>query len=199
VKNLDKLQNLLDHLADLLFRTWSAFLVAKNLGPIIDSKDFVKSRYFLVSVHMSCVESSLLGFSKLMSDKKNEISVRYLFNMCNEKSLVLTDVNKDKLSYTVQSHQKQLAELKPLIQKVKMWRDRSIAHLDRKYINDFSTIAKMQPVDMENVNKGFILLQDLINVYRKWLGMHMLRLQNAETAMINEWKYLAKLIQQNGQ
>ena len=199
MKNLDKLQHLLDHLADLLLRTWSSFLVAKNLDPIIESKDFVKSRYFLVSVHISCVESSLLGFSKLLSDKKNEISVGYLFNMCNEKSLVLTGVSKDKLSYTVRTHQKQLAELKPLIQQVKMWRDRSIAHLDRKYVNDPSTIAKMQPVDMEYVGEGFILLQDLINVYRKWLGMHLLGLQKAETAMISEWRYLAKLIQQNGQ
>ncbi|GAG54780.1 unnamed protein product, partial [marine sediment metagenome] len=71
MKNLDKLQHILDHLANLLFKTWSAFLVAKNLDPIIDNKDFVKSHYFLVSVYVSCVESSLLGFSKLMSDKKD--------------------------------------------------------------------------------------------------------------------------------
>ncbi len=198
MKNLDKLRHLLDHLKDLLFRTWSVFLVAKNLDSIIDSKDFVKSHYFLASVHMSCVQSSLLGFSNLMSDKKNEISVEYLFNMCNEKSLVLNGVSKEILSDTIQTHQKQLAALKPLIQQVKMWRDRSIAHLDRKYVNDYSTIAKMQSVDMENVGKGLILLQDLINVYRKWLGMHLLGLQEAETSMISEWKYLAKLIQKNG-
>ena len=121
--------------------------------------------------------------------------------MCNEKSLVLTSVNKDELSSTVQSHQKQLAELKPLIQQVKKWRNRSIAHLDMTYVDDPSTIAKMQPADMENVGEGFILLQDIINVYRKWLGMHLLGLwlQNAEMEMIRDWKYLANLIQQNGQ
>jgi len=43
-------------------------------------------------------------------------------------------------------------------------------------------------------------LQEIINVYRKLLGMHPpeYELQNAKTKMISEWKYLAKLIQQNG-
>ena len=72
----EKLQSLLDHLTDMLFRTWSAFLVAKNLDPIIDSSDFVQKRYFLVSAHASCVESVLLGFSKLMSKSPIRSSIR---------------------------------------------------------------------------------------------------------------------------
>lgn len=193
-----KLQHLLDHLADLLFRTWSAFLVAKNLDPIIDSNDLVQGRYFCVAVHVSCVESALLGFSKLMSYKKDEISIGYLLNMCNEKWLVFTGVNREEVSHTVQRHHKQLAELKPLFQQVKMWRDRAIAHLDRKYVNHPATIAKIQPVDMEYVDEAFILLQDIINVYREWLDMRLLLLRNAEMEMTGEWEYLVGLIQQNG-
>ena len=119
-----KLQHLLDQLTDLLFRTWSAFLVAKNLDPIIDSNDLVQGRYFCVTIHVSYVECVILGFSKLMSDKKDEISVGYLLNMCIEKSSVFTDVNRHEVSHTVQRHQKQFAKLKPLNQKIKMWRDR---------------------------------------------------------------------------
>jgi len=87
-----------------------------------------------------------------MSKKDDEISVQYLFNMCNR--------NK-KLSCMRQSHQKQLEGLIPLIEQVKTWRDLTIAHLDKKHVNDPSTIAKMQPVDMENVGEGFILLVNI--------------------------------------
>lgn len=192
----EKLQNLLDHLTDLLFRTWSAFLVAKNLDPIIDSNDFTQERYFLVAAHVSCVESALLGFSMLMS-KKDEVNVRYLLDMCNKESSAFTRVNQANVSSVVQKHQQQLAKLEPLVQQVKMWRDKAIAHLDRKHINDPSAIAKVQPVEMEEVGEGFILLQDIINVYRKWLGMGLLRLKVAELKMADEWKYLAELIQRN--
>lgn len=194
-----KLQNLLDQLNDLLFRTWSAFLVAKNFDPIIDSDNLVQGRYFCVTVYVSCVEYTILGFSKLMSEKKDEISVGYLLNICNEKSVVFADVNRDEVSNMVQSHQKQLTELKTLVRQVKLWRDRAIAHLDRKHINDPPIIANMQPVDMEYIGESFILLQDIINVYREWLGMSLLLLQNAEKRMNGEWEYLVSFIQQPGQ
>ena len=193
----EKLQRLLDHLTDLLFRTWSAFLVAKNLDPIIDSSDFVQKRYFLVSAYASCVESALLGFSKLMSTKEDEASVSYLLNMCKRKPSALIHVNQANVSGAIQEHQQQLAKMESLVQHVKMWRDKAIAHLDRKHINDPAALTNMQPVDMEEVGEGLILLQDMINVYREWLGMGLLRLKEAESTMSNEWKDLAELIKQN--
>jgi len=194
-----KLQNLLDKLNDLLFRTWSAFLVAKNFDPIIDSNNLVQGRYFCVTVYVSCVEYTILGFSKLMSEKKDEISVRYLLNICNEKPVAFANVDQGEVSNMVQRHQKQLTELKTLVRQVELWRDRAIAHLDRKYINDPAIIANIQPVDMEYIGESFILLQDIINVYREWLGMSLLLLQNAEKKMHGEWEYLVSFIQQPGQ
>jgi hypothetical protein len=195
----EKLQNLLDHLTDLLFRTWSAFLVAKNLDPIIDSNDLIQERYFLVSAYVSCVESALLGFSKLTSSKKDEVSVGYLLDMCDKEASAFTRVNQANVLSVVQEHQQRLVKLEPLVQQVKMWRDKAIAHLDRKHINDPSAIAKMQPVDMEEVGEGFILLQDIINVYREWLGVGLLRLKVAESKMADEWEYLAGLIRRSSE
>ena len=190
----EKLQSLLDHLTNLLFRTWSAFLGAKKLDPIIDSNDVVQKRYFLVSAHVSCVESALLGFSKLMSSKKDEISISYLLDMCNQESSAFIRVNQAKIFGVVQEHRQQLAKLEPLVHQVKTWRDKAIAHLDMKFINDLAAIANLQSVDMEEVGNGFILLQDIINAYREWLGMSLLRLKVAESEMDNEWQDLVELI-----
>jgi hypothetical protein len=199
VNDSAKLQQLLDYLTDLLFRTWSAFLLAKNLDPIIDSNDLGQERYLFSSVYVSCVESVILGFSTLMSNKDDEISIGYLLNMCHENNLVFTKLSPADVSHTVQLHRQQLAELKPLIQQVKLWRDKAIAHLDKKFVNDPVAISKMQPVEMEHVGPGIILLQTILNVYREWLGMHLLRLQKAETEMTVEWEYLVDLIKRNQQ
>lgn len=199
MNHLEKLKSLLDHLTDLLFRTWSAFLVAKNLDSMSNGNDFIQNRYFLISAYVSCVESALLGFSKLMLSKKDEISVGYLLDLCNKESSAFTQVNQADVSRIVQEHRQQLTKLEPLVQQVRIWRDKSIAHLDRKHINDPSFLANMQPVDMEELGEGFILLQDIINVYRKWLRMGLIRLEVAESKMTHEWQKLSELIKRNNE
>lgn len=193
-----KLQSILDSLTDLLFRTWLAFLVAKKLDPFIDNNDLPRVHYFFVSVWVSCIETTLLGFSKLMAIKKKEVSIDYLLNMCVAKPREFTSVSQTDMLQTTKRHREQIEELNLLIQQVKMWRDKAIAHLDRKYINDPSTFAEMQPVDMEEIGKSFLLMQEIINVYREWLKMGQLRLQDYELEMTDEWDYLVGLIQRNG-
>ncbi len=197
MNDMSMLQSLLDPLTDLLFNTWSSFLVAKNLDTIIDNNDFVKVRYFSSSVQVSCVETTLLGFSKLMSNKKDEVSIDYLLNMSIKNPSVFKRVRKADVLQTVKMHQTQLAELEPLVKQVKKWRDRSIAHLDRKYVNDPANIAEMKTVDMGVVGNSFITVQDIVNVYRGWSGMGLLRLRDYALEMIAEWEYLIGLLQQN--
>ncbi len=165
----DKLQSIMVSLTDLLFTTWSAFLVAKNLDPFIDNNDLTHVRYLIVSIQIPCVDSSLLGFSKLMSENKNEVTIGYLLNMCLAKPYVFSGVHQDDVVQTAKRHQKQIIELRPLVQQVKKWRDRAIAHLDRKYVTNPVIIEEMPPVDMGDVGNSFITLQNIVNVYRGWL------------------------------
>lgn len=193
MKQANNLNKIIDHLTDLLFRTWSAFLVAKNLDPIIESKNPGQKNYFFISAYFCSVESTLLGFSKLMSTKKDELGISYLFNYKNIESSALTKEHKQKLK----KHKQKLKILRPLIQQVKTWRDKAIAHLDKNYIFDPATLGKMQPVNMEDVSNGLIILQDILNEYRDCLNMELLRLEIAESKMTNEWNDIAALIKGN--
>ena len=192
-----KLQTILDSLTDLLFTTWSAFLVANNLDLLIDNNDLTHVRYLIVSIQVSCVDSSLLGFSKLMSENKNEVTIGYLLNMCLKKPDVFSGVRQDDVVQTVKRHQEQIIELRSLEQQVKKWRDWAIAHLDRKNVNDPASVTKIRPVKMSEVGKGFIILQEIINVYRGWLDIGLLKLRDYEVEMNSEWEYLVGLLQRN--
>jgi len=50
---------------------------------------------------------------------------------------------------------------------------------------------------MDDVGNGFILIQDIINVYSEWLSMPLIQLQDAETEMNSEWNCLVGLIKQD--
>jgi hypothetical protein len=171
--------------------------VAKKLDPFIDNNDLGQVHYFCVSVWLSCFESTPLGFSKLMSVKKDEVSICYLLNMSIKNPSVYTSVSQADVILMSKRHQEKLVELEPLVKQVKMWRDRAIAHFDRKYINDPALITKMQPVKMGEVGKGLIMLQEIINVYRGWLAMGLLKLRDYELEMNSEWEYLVGLLQRN--
>lgn len=188
------LRSLLEHLTDLLFRTWSAFLVAKHIDSVIDSETPIQNHYFFVSVQASCVETSLLGFSKLMSRGKSETSVTYLLKLCEQSPSAFPTLSQANGFQVIQGHRQQLANFQLLIGHVKLWRDRAIAHLDKKLVNNPSAVVQMQPVDMDALGEGFILLGDIINTYRKWLGLGTLRLEESETEMSKEWADLVGLV-----
>lgn len=199
MNNPKNLKNILERLSDLLFDAWSAFLVAKNLDSIIDSNDFIQEHYFLVTAYVSCTKSVHIEFSKLLSNDGKETSVGYLLNECKKELSAFTDMNQDYVLSAIQKHRKQLATLNKLAEQVRLWRNKAIAHLDREYVNGTLDTAKMQPVEMEQVGKGLILLQEIINVYREWLGMGLLQLEVYETNMNVEWEYFVGLIQRNNE
>ena len=132
-----------------------------------------------------------------MSNKKDELGISYLFNYKNIESSALTPENKDEFSSIIKKHKQKLKILRPLIQQVKTWRDKAIAHLDKNYIFDPATLGKMQPVNMEDVSNGLFILQDILNEYRDCLNMELLRLEIAESKMTNEWNDIAALIKGN--
>lgn len=190
----EKLKALVEQLTDLLFRTWSAFLVARHTDSVIDSETPIQNHYFFVSVQASCIESSLLGFSKLMSRGESEISITYLLKLFEQNPSAFPALPQANSFQVTQEHRHQLANLQPLIGHVKLWRDKAIAHLDKKLVNNPSATVQMQPVDMDALCEGFILLGDIINTYRKWLGLGLLRLEESETEMSKEWADLVGLV-----
>ncbi|MBL8078946.1 MAG: hypothetical protein JNM55_13355 [Anaerolineales bacterium] len=193
----NRISNLLEHITDLLYRTWSAFLVAKHLDAVIDAPEYAPSRYFLSSVYGACIESAILGFSKLMSNTKNEISILYLLELVSRESAHSAVSYREELQSFSQTHKQQLLSMQPLVDNIKIWRDKAIAHSDRIHINNPSAIVQAEMIDMDDPGLELMRLQDLINFYRQEFGLGNIRLQEAETKMASEWRHLEKLLKEN--
>lgn len=193
----NRISNLLEHITDLLFRTWSAFVVAKQVDAIIDAPEFAPSQYFLSSVYVACLESAILGFSKLMSNTKNEIGIFYLLELVGRESSDSPVSHREKLQSYSQIHKQQLLIMRPLVDNIKIWRDKAIAHSDRVLVNNPSVIVQAEKIAMDDLGLELMRLQDLINFYRQEFGLGNIRLQDAETKMVSEWRHLEKLLQEN--
>jgi hypothetical protein len=198
-ESLAKLQDILHQLSDQLFRAWSVFLVAKHVDGARNREQVMSAHYFLAAIFAGCTESAILALSKLARPHKDSIHVEYLLNCCEHHPQLFPGVDKQEILRTVDEHRQQLERVKPLIDHVTIWRNRAVAHLDRKYINDPTSMASLPPIDMVKVEEAFVLLQGIINAYRGYLGASLIRLDEYEVEMAENWEYLMALMEKNSE
>jgi hypothetical protein len=196
VSALSKIPNILSHLSDQLFRAWSAFLVAKHIDPILEDSHITSIRYFLTAAYVSCFESAILALSKLTIPHGESMNIEYLLNCCEQSPEVFANVDKDEILRSVRAHRQQFEKVKPLIEHVKTWRNKAIAHLDRQYVNDPTSISSIPPIDMAQVEEVFILLEKIINAYRGYLNASELRLSDYKARMAEDWEHLIGAVRQ---
>jgi hypothetical protein len=198
-ESLAKLQDILHQLSDQLFRAWSVFLVAKHVDGALNRDQVMNAHYFLVAIYVGCTESAILALTKLARSHKDSIHVEYLLNYCELRPQLFSGVDRQEVLRTVAEHRQQLERVKPLIDHITMWRNQAVAYLDRKYINDSTSMASRPPIDMVKVEEVFVLLQGIINAYRGYLGASLIRLDEYEVKMAENWEYLMALVEKNSE
>lgn len=148
---------------------------------------------------MGCTECAILALWKLARSHNDSIHVEYLLNCCEHSPQLFSGLDKQEVLRTVAEYRQQLERVKPLIDRVTMWRNWAIAHLGRKYINDPTSMASLPPIDMVKVEEVFVLLQGTINAYRGYLGASLIRLDEYEGKLAENWEYLMASMEKNSE
>jgi hypothetical protein len=77
----------------------------------------------------------------------------------------------------VARHRALLEGMGPLVERVRAYRDRTIAHLDKKHVNHYYAMQSEPPAGLEDIERALLLLHDVLNVYRDLLGLPGLALK----------------------
>ena len=104
------------------------------------------------------------GLAKLAVVDKDSITIEYLLDAAIYTPSAFPSISSEELRTVIAQHRKQLEKLRPLIESVREQRDRVIAHLDRKHINDPAIILS-NPVNMTEVGQCFETLLQMVNLY----------------------------------
>jgi hypothetical protein len=126
---------------------------------------------FWTTTYDACVESALLAFARLTDAHKDSISVAYLLNCVQQSPSAFDPSERGTVIEGVARHRALLAEMQPLVEQVREYRDRTIAHLDKKHVNHYYVIHSRTPVDLGEVEHAFGLLLDVLQVYGDALGL----------------------------
>jgi hypothetical protein len=198
-KSRRALQEIVRSLCDQLTQGWAALLVAQQVGGArqLDEQRSLDeaqregpaggTRSFLTTAHDACVESAILAFARLTIAHKDSISVVYLLNCVQQSPSAFPVPQRDAVMEAVSRHRALLWELRPLIDQVRDYRDRTIAHLDKRYVNHRDAVHSYPPIDLGEVGRAFALLLEVLNAHRGFLGLPELDLGRLESGLTGEW------------
>lgn len=190
----DKIKDIFDYLCDELDRGNHFYQIAKTLQRAYEGNRLVEAPYFFLGAYDACMRESILSLAKLTVPDNNSITIDYLLNtvLQNRRAFKLAATNDIEMA--VARHQKQLKELRPLIDSVKGQRDRVIAHLDRKHINDPSAILSNK-VNMTEVGRCFEVLLQMVNTYKVYYDAVEFSFVLIERGVQSDVNYLITLME----
>jgi len=173
-KSRGALRAIVGSLSDQLARGWASLAAARQIDGSRQGSQSCRERAFLDTTYDACVESAVLALARLLVPHKDSISVTYLLNCVQQSPSAFPVPERDAVARAVEQHRALLKEMQPLVDQVKDYRDRTIAHLDKKVVNHRHAVHAHPPVELDDVERAFLLTLDVINAYRGYLDWPLL-------------------------
>jgi hypothetical protein len=164
-----KLQRILGLLFNQMTRARGAFLVAKHVFYAKQGNRINSTHYFFSQVYQSCLESTILGLSRLLVQNSDSINFDYLLNYVEQNIDCFPRVSSREVKFTIAKHRERLQNCASLILSIKDQRDKAIAHLDKKHVNNPNMVFKYPPIHEMEIEELFELLIKIINTYGSYL------------------------------
>jgi hypothetical protein len=165
VKNGKKIKAILDLLTVELVKGILYWQIAARLYPRFAHIDFTNSPALLSGTYQACYNRALLCLAKLGIYERESVSIEYLLNCGSQNLKAFRYVRCDELDATIMHHRHLLAERKAFFEKVKLLRDRILAHLDRKHINEPEIIKRLQ-IQPDEIEQTFETFLEILNCYK---------------------------------
>jgi len=188
-----KIGDILGYLSNQLQQAWIMTMVAKHLDRAWRQGKITRSCWFFQAARIACTESAILTFSRLTIDHRDSIHIGYLLNCCRQNPGVFRHANPTLVSEALEKHKRQLEDMEPLVEAVKTPRDQSIAHLDRRYVNNPDAVFSAPPIDMRKLEQALTVLLSIVNTYKGFLDSSELRLESLEARVAEDLAHLLAL------
>jgi hypothetical protein len=190
----DRMEAILGYLSHELHRGILFLNIVKALHTAYNKQQLTSARDFFAGTYEACLRESLISFSKIVMPDQNSITIDYLLNCAMQSPQVFSRIAKADLQKLVTRHKAQLDAFRPLFENVKVQRDRVLAHLDRKHINDPSAVFA-ESIDMVEVERCFGALLQIINGYNRVFDNSELSLKDVGESIQGDVGYLVQLMQ----
>ncbi|MBN1266704.1 MAG: hypothetical protein JXA25_14505 [Anaerolineales bacterium] len=101
----------------------------------------------------ACLQAGILGLARLTIPDKESVTIWYLLDFLRNHPQLFPDISRTKLITLREEMQQTIQAHEELLKKVQHWRDRSLAHRDRKWINNPEHLAssELSPAELKTL------------------------------------------------
>jgi hypothetical protein len=118
---------------------------------------------FIGTLAISTYNTMILALANTIKPNDDSISLSYLFNNIKNGGNEIND--SDQLIKFIGEFENELARIKSITDSVVTLRDKTVAHIDRKYINNPSSLIINPPVKWEDMDKAYdIIFNGLLKI-----------------------------------
>lgn len=189
----EEIKRNIEIIRDQIFRGWVAYVTAEKTLRYTKESNQSKYKNILAIVHTTAVESSLLALAKIFSQDRQSIQIYYLLNIIDDD---LKNRNEIELIKFVEQSKMNLSKLQEIIDQLKTWRDKSLAHLDKLLANQTQIEKIMNPIDMGKIDGVYQRLEEIINTVSDFYEANRLNLTKYEQSLHFDWSDLFLKIDQ---
>jgi hypothetical protein len=221
-REAEKIHELIGLLTTELVQGWRCYHVANSIRQAYADKRINCMYYFLVTVRVSCENSVILILTNLVSEQKRHktANIGYLLSqfetwanktmkfvnftgnehfedVSRTSALTLRVLDKNLPKYISQDRQR-VESIRPTIEKLELYRNTVIAHIDRRLINDPASLV-VEPLPYQNeMESAFEILFGIIKRYSWYLGYDV-RFEEHGQGALEDFGYLIGMIQRDNE
>lgn len=190
----NKIEAILGYLSNELLCGFRFLSTAKILHNAYSKQQLTCAGYFFAAAYEACLRESLMSLSKITTHDQDSITIDYLLNCVLQAPQAFPRATKSELQRLITEHREQLATFQPLVENIKVQRNRILAHLDRKHISN-PTAVFAESIDMSEVEQCFGRLLQIINAYKNVFDSSELCLESIGDSIQKDVTYLVQLMQ----
>jgi hypothetical protein len=165
-KNGNKIKAILDLLTAELSAGILYLQIASTLHAKYAHSDLLASPCLLSMTYQACFNQVVLSLARLGIHERESVSIEYLLNCAWQNTKAFRFTDRQELEGQIKTHRQLLLEKGPFLEKVKALRDRMLAHLDRKHINEPEIISTLQ-IQFDQIEQTFETFLQILNYYKE--------------------------------
>ncbi|MBE7436269.1 MAG: hypothetical protein HS100_20305 [Anaerolineales bacterium] len=170
-KEISKIIQIYERLLDYFYSGTLSFVVLKTLREqIATSKNGVNSQ-FVIAIYLSSYNTIVLALANTMKPRDDSINLNYLFNSIRSSEKSLGEEIHKNLTEFLSEFESALQEIDAPIQAALVMRDTTVAHLDRRHINNPAALTIDPPVKWDDLERAYDIIGSGLLRIGKLLGL----------------------------
>lgn len=164
-----------EKLLDYFFSGVLAFVVLKTLREEYQRTQEEQDEIFISTLYISTYNTIVLALANTVKPSKESIHLAYLFNCIKESKAKFDMGIFSQLSAFIEEAEALLRSITPTIDAAITLRDTSVAHLDRRHINNPASLINNPPIKWEDIEFAYDIVGIALLETGKLLGLSDLK------------------------